>query len=46
MEVDREMEKGGRLHDDQHIAANLPFSDFLMMTIVAPLEFFDCVDLP
>ena len=46
VEVDREMEKGGRLHDDQHIAANLPFSDFLMMTIVAPLEFFDCVDLP
>ncbi|KAI1060985.1 hypothetical protein LB507_010004, partial [Fusarium sp. FIESC RH6] len=46
VEIDREMEKGGRLHDDQHIAANLPFSDFLMMTIVAPLEFFDCVDLP
>lgn len=46
VEVDREMQKGGRLHDDQHIAANLPFSDFLMMTIVAPLEFFDCVDLP
>ncbi|CAG7559770.1 unnamed protein product [Fusarium equiseti] len=46
VEVDREMQKGGRLHDDQQIAASLSFSDFLMMTIVSPLEFFDCVDLP
>lgn len=46
VEVDREMQKGGRLHDDQQVAANLSFSDFLVMTIVSPLEFFDCVDLP
>ncbi|KAJ4118882.1 hypothetical protein NW768_010621 [Fusarium equiseti] len=46
IEIDREMQKGGRLYNDQQIAASLSFSDFLMTTIVAPLEFFDCVDLP
>jgi len=46
VEVDREMQQGGKLHDDLQIAANLPCSDFLMMNIIAPLEFFECVDLP
>ncbi|KAF4968698.1 hypothetical protein FSARC_3984 [Fusarium sarcochroum] len=46
VEVDCEMQQGGRLQDDQHIASSLPVNDFLMMTIVAPLEFFDCGNLP
>lgn len=46
VEVDREMQKGGRLYGDQHIASSLLVNDFLIMTIVRPLEFFECVDLP
>ncbi|KAJ4264454.1 hypothetical protein NW762_005654 [Fusarium torreyae] len=46
VEVDREMQQGGRLHDDQQIVPSLVVGDFLIMTIVSPLEFFDCGNLP
>jgi hypothetical protein len=46
VEVDHEMQKGGRLYNDQHITSSLSVNDFLITTIVSPLEFFDCVDLP
>ena len=46
VEVDREFQQGGRLHDDQHIVSSLPVNDFLVTTIVAPLEFFDCGNMP
>ncbi|KAF9870332.1 hypothetical protein CkaCkLH20_12179 [Colletotrichum karsti] len=46
VEVGREMQEGGRLHEDQPIASGLSVNDFLITTIVAPLEFFDCPDLP
>ncbi|KAK2042689.1 hypothetical protein LZ31DRAFT_632527 [Colletotrichum somersetense] len=46
VEVDREMQEGGRLYDDQPVASGLSFNDFLITTIVAPLEFFDCPNLP
>ncbi|KAK2728137.1 beta-ketoacyl synthase domain-containing protein [Colletotrichum kahawae] len=46
VEVDREMQEGGRLYEDQPIASGLSVNDFLITTIVAPLEFFDCPNLP
>ncbi|KAF4888952.1 hypothetical protein CGCVW01_v014465 [Colletotrichum viniferum] len=46
VEVDHEMQEGGRLHQDQPIASGLPVNDFFITTIVAPLEFFDCPNLP
>lgn len=46
VEVDHEMQKGGRLYEDQPIASSLSVNDFLITTIVAPLEFFDCPNLP
>ncbi|KAM0370935.1 hypothetical protein ACHAO7_009919 [Fusarium culmorum] len=46
IEVDREMQEGGRLHDDRHVASSLSINDFLMSTTLGPLEFFECVDLP
>ncbi|KAF4341882.1 transcription activator acu-15 [Fusarium beomiforme] len=46
VDVDQEMQKGGRLHDDQQITANLPVNDFFMMMIVAPLELFGCPNPP
>ncbi|WQF90172.1 hypothetical protein CDEST_15186 [Colletotrichum destructivum] len=45
-EVNREMQEGGRLYEDQPIALGLSVNDFLITTIVAPLEFFDCLNLP
>jgi hypothetical protein len=46
VEVDREMQKGGRLHNDQHIKASLPVNDFFITMIVTPLEFFGCPNTP
>lgn len=46
VEVDHEMQEGGRLYEDQPIASSLSVNDFLITTIVAPLEFFDCPNLP
>ncbi|KAK6715619.1 hypothetical protein SNK04_006569 [Fusarium graminearum] len=46
IEVDREMQEGGRLHDDRHVASSLSINDLLMSTTLGPLEFFECVDLP
>ncbi|KAF4813305.1 Trichosetin biosynthesis cluster transcription factor TF23 [Colletotrichum tropicale] len=46
VEVDHEIQEGGRLYEDQPIASGLSVNDFLITTIVAPLEFFDCPNLP
>ncbi|RSL60474.1 hypothetical protein CEP54_006775 [Fusarium duplospermum] len=46
IEVDREMQRGGRLHEDRYIASNLSSNDFMVSKILAPLEFADCPDLP
>jgi hypothetical protein len=46
IEVDREIQKGGKFHNDQHVKANLPVNDFFMTMIMAPLEFFGCPNLP
>ncbi|XEV02580.1 hypothetical protein FSHL1_007867 [Fusarium sambucinum] len=46
IQVDREMQEGGRLDGDQQIASSLSVNDFLISTTLGPLEFFDCVDLP
>lgn len=46
IEVDRELQRGGRLHEDRYIAINLSSSDFMVWKILAPLEFADCPDMP
>ncbi|KAJ4220931.1 hypothetical protein NW759_007001 [Fusarium solani] len=46
IEVDRELQRGGRLHEDRYIAFNLSSSDFMVWKILAPLEFADCPDMP
>ncbi|EQB56751.1 hypothetical protein CGLO_03208 [Colletotrichum gloeosporioides Cg-14] len=46
VEFDHEMQEGGRLYQDQPIASGLSVNDFFITTIVAPLEFFDCPNLP
>lgn len=46
IEVDRELQRGGRLHEDRYIASNLSSNDLMVSTILAPLEFADCPDLP
>ncbi|KAF4865020.1 Pyrrolocin cluster transcription factor fsdR [Colletotrichum siamense] len=46
VEVDHEMQEGGRLYENQSIASGLSVNDFFITTIVAPLEFFDCPNLP
>ncbi|KAF5558729.1 transcription activator acu-15 [Fusarium phyllophilum] len=46
IEVDQEMQRGGRLYDDPQVKANLPINDFFITMIMAPLEFFGCPNLP
>ncbi|KAF4454443.1 hypothetical protein F53441_3070 [Fusarium austroafricanum] len=46
IEVDCEMQKGGRLHDDHHITPSLPINDFLITTIMSPIQFFGCPNMP
>ncbi|PNP80980.1 hypothetical protein FNYG_05447 [Fusarium nygamai] len=46
IEVDQEMQRGGRLYNDPQVKANLPVNDFFITMIMAPLEFFGCPNLP
>ncbi|KAG9496163.1 hypothetical protein J7337_012744 [Fusarium musae] len=46
IEVDQEMQRGGRLYGDPQVKANLPVNDFFITMIMAPLEFFGCPNLP
>ncbi|KAM5344238.1 hypothetical protein ACJ41O_012775 [Fusarium nematophilum] len=46
VEVDREMQIGGRLHEDRYISSSLTTNDFFIATMLEPIEFADCPDLP
>ncbi|KAF4496241.1 transcription activator acu-15 [Fusarium agapanthi] len=46
IEVDQDMQRGGRLYNDPQVKANLPVNDFFITMIMAPLEFFSCPNLP
>jgi hypothetical protein len=46
IEVDRDMQEGGRLHDDEQISSSLSVNDFLISTALGHLELFNYVGLP
>ncbi|KAJ3546507.1 hypothetical protein NM208_g1972 [Fusarium decemcellulare] len=46
IELDREMQAGGRLHEDRYITSHSTTNDFLVSKMIAPLEFADCPDMP